>query len=193
MLEADAAWVAGLLEGEGCFTLVRPEGKSGRITVTCCMTDKDVIEKLREIVGCGHIYDRKPQKESWKPAWQWVVATRAEVVQLITELRPYMGRRRTERIDELIAFDRENPVSHVRYVHGTQSMFKVHGCRCDTCVSVKSSYDEGRRVKSPKRLPPDHGTHSKYVEGCRCVPCKQANTSAQREYRRKKREESVQA
>lgn len=188
MNDVEAAWVAGLLEGEGCFTL-GGVGKKARITVTCCMTDRDVIEKLSRVVGCGHIYDRKPRKLGWKPAWQWIVATRAEAIQLMTEIRPLMGERRGARIDEIIEYDRDHPAS-TRWNHGTVSMFK-NGCRCDKCVTSKENYDAGRRVAFPKRPPPQCGTNSKYVDGCRCDACKDAHARYFRNYRLKKKNEAL--
>lgn len=190
MNEVDTAWVAGLLEGEGCFSLYAPVGKARRVSVTCCMTDKDVIERLRTIVGAGNVYERKPRKDTWKPAWQWSLTTRPEVMQLIEELYPYMGRRRREKMDEIREFHATNPVRYARYTHGTLSMYK-HGCLCVLCRQAKSDYDESRRVHRPKKLSPSHGTNSKYTTGCRCDECKQAHTTYARRYREEKSNELV--
>ena len=52
--EIDLAWIAGLLDGEGCFT---KKSKRGRTIMICCqMTDMDVLEKLKEKMGCGRIH-----------------------------------------------------------------------------------------------------------------------------------------
>lgn len=45
-------WLAGLLEGEGCFS-VRQDGQRRSPKVLINMTDKDVIERVAALVGSG--------------------------------------------------------------------------------------------------------------------------------------------
>jgi len=49
MTAPEAAWLAGILEGEGSFL----SGKSIAIQVT--MTDLDVLERLQPITGLGRV------------------------------------------------------------------------------------------------------------------------------------------
>jgi hypothetical protein len=52
-------WVAGLLEGEGCFRVKKNSlRKAGRYTEVCVevnMTDEGVIRKLHAVVGVGKV------------------------------------------------------------------------------------------------------------------------------------------
>ena len=50
MTDLEIAWIAGILEGEGCFTC---DTKTTRLRVQCVMTDKDIIDRLHNIVGKG--------------------------------------------------------------------------------------------------------------------------------------------
>lgn len=155
------------------------------------MTDRDVIERLREKVGYGKIYERKPRKEGWKFSWQWSVAVRHEVIQLMTEIRPFMGERRGAKIDELIEYDRQHP-AQAWFQHGTLPTYR-RGCRCDACVEHEEWYDNSRRVTVRKVPPARCGTPSKYVKGCRCTECRAAWAKEMRDYRRRKREEAMAA
>lgn len=51
----EIAWLAGLLEGEGCFELCRTKFRSGnpynRPRITLASTDKDVVEHTAKLFG----------------------------------------------------------------------------------------------------------------------------------------------
>jgi hypothetical protein len=52
----DIAWLAGIIEGEGCIC-IRPAGRtkhhhSATIGLTITMTDRDVIERVARLLGC---------------------------------------------------------------------------------------------------------------------------------------------
>jgi hypothetical protein len=131
VLEVDRAWVAGLLEGEGCFFL----SKAGRIGISCYMTDVDIINRLKEKTGLGNVAGPfNPPNPKHKPHWRWTVTTRHQAVGLMEELHPLMGDRRKLKIAELIEYDRQNPAArYVGQVHGTVNSYANYGCRCDEC------------------------------------------------------------
>lgn len=110
MNETDLAWLAGLLEGEGCFVFLRGHRPSGipnrqwRVQLT--MTDRDVVERAAALMDCrvcGPYAAKTPGGETAKPQWRTALGRRADVVALITALRPKMGERRQRQIDELLA------------------------------------------------------------------------------------------
>ena len=84
-----AAWLAGLLEGEGSFV----SGKSIAIQVT--MTDLDIIQRLPAITGVGRIYRARVQKAHYKDAWLWSVQRRAHIRHVINTVLPWLGERRS--------------------------------------------------------------------------------------------------
>lgn len=91
----DAAWIAGLLEGEGTFGY-----HSGHLRVTCEMTDEDVIERLAKIIGSS-VWESKQRNVNWKPTWRCSVSgERAK--QLMLDIYPMMGSRRQGKIDEVV-------------------------------------------------------------------------------------------
>lgn len=58
MRQIDIIWLAGLLEGEGCFN-VRPE-KNGQARVSIEMTDKDIVERVSRLFD-SNISTRAPR------------------------------------------------------------------------------------------------------------------------------------
>lgn len=98
--EVEIAWVAGLLEGEGCFFLT----KGNVLVIQLKMVDKDVVNKAALIMISNNFrlreyHDGNPNHNktytmriSGYNAYKWMKI-----------LRPYMGLRRSAKIDELIA------------------------------------------------------------------------------------------
>lgn len=95
----DVAWAAGLIEGEGCFTI--HSKKHPYLLVDMC--DKDVIDKLHKIFPCGTVrgpYHNK-NKPNHKPRWRFD-AFGPKCRNIVLEVYPYMCARRRARIDELM-------------------------------------------------------------------------------------------
>lgn len=107
--EIDYAWAAGLLEGEGCFSIhqrsTRRNTKS--VAIHCEMTDQDVIEKLHSVFGIGtvnlraNIHGRRDTRNR-KPTWIWSVQSKIGVLEVIIRVLPYLGNRRRVKAQELL-------------------------------------------------------------------------------------------
>lgn len=116
MNETEAAWLAGLMEGEGYFVLTtkRPPRKDGlpsmrQATIGVKMTDLDIIERLRTITGVGRLYHNiNTTGLGKKVQHSWVVNKRMDQIALLEIIRPYMGERRGAKIDEVLAHLKEN-------------------------------------------------------------------------------------
>lgn len=97
MRPEEIAWVAGIVEGEGCIT-VRKRYVQPLINVN--MTDVDIIQRLVEITGVGKVYG--PYKGTNKPRWEWKVQRINDCIELAKALLPWMGERRTQQIHILL-------------------------------------------------------------------------------------------
>jgi hypothetical protein len=98
-LREDAAWVAGLFEGEG--TIVR--GKHYAPAVTISMTDEDVVRRIGDVLGFGTVfgpYDNGPRGD--KPVWKWSASTFEQTQAFIALIWPWLGGRRRQRATELL-------------------------------------------------------------------------------------------
>jgi hypothetical protein len=95
------AWVAGVLEGEGSFLL--RQGR--RPEVRAAMSDEDIIRRLHEVTGVGGAYGPFKKTFNGKPAkdsWVFSVQNQEEAYALMAALYPWMGKRRQEKIREVI-------------------------------------------------------------------------------------------
>jgi len=105
MTETEAAWLAGILEGEGCFDWNRSaEGKRWpRIRIAMC--DEDVIHRVKEVTGgrTAVSCEKRTLKPNWRPSYRFQIAHREKVREVLVAIRPWMGERRAETIDEMLA------------------------------------------------------------------------------------------
>lgn len=102
MIQSELMWLAGLLEGDGCFTIAKDHQRGRcRPKVELQMTDKDVLEHaalLMETKVLGP-YQRLVNHKSYgaKPMFQVdIIGNKASV--LMRHVLPFMGNRRAERI-----------------------------------------------------------------------------------------------
>lgn len=95
MRTEDLIWLAGLLEGEGCFDLHR--GKYPRVRVG--MADRDVVGRVATLFGCRVRLSLKPKPNA--AIWHAEV-TGAKASRIMHEVLPYMGARRSAKIAEIL-------------------------------------------------------------------------------------------
>lgn len=103
MSKYEMGWVAGLLEGEGCFTQ-RKNGTGTKIypAIDVQSGDRDVIEKLIAYTGLGNIggpYKTRSPKHT--PMFGWKMSS-ASARLIMTTLIPHMCERRKTRIEEVL-------------------------------------------------------------------------------------------
>lgn len=102
--EVEVAWLAGLLEGEGSFLTLtdRQGGREYRYPkVTVNMTDRDVIERVASLFGTS-VYDLPIYQKGRKPSFRAQIAG-AKAAEWMRLLRPWMGQRRRDSIDAVLA------------------------------------------------------------------------------------------
>ena len=95
------AWVAGLLEGEGSFTLSRDSANSYPV-VSLEMVDRDVIERAARVLGAARIQRVEPDRPEWSVTYRAAVAGKL-AAEWMRKLRPLMGHRRRLAIDAALA------------------------------------------------------------------------------------------
>jgi hypothetical protein len=101
MTETELAWLAGLLEGEGTFTINYVKGKSDQPCIEVKMVDLDVIERACALMGRVSVYARKPDQTGHQI--QYRVRLRGKrAAHLMRQLLPHMGKRRQARIREIL-------------------------------------------------------------------------------------------
>lgn len=103
MTPVEAAWVAGLLEGEGSFVLTLSHGvRKGRVSMQ--LTDLDVLQRLVRITGAGRLHQvTRNNRPDRKPCWGWAINARADMRALLPQVRPFLGERRCHQLDVVAA------------------------------------------------------------------------------------------
>jgi len=108
--ELNYAWGAGLLEGEGCFSIHKRSNRrnSYDCAIHCEMSDEDVVRKLRTVMGVGTVNLRlnKSGRRSdsiRKPTWIWSVQNKTDVLEVLLRVMPFLGDRRLAKAKQLLA------------------------------------------------------------------------------------------
>ena len=100
----DLAWLAGLLEGEGCFYIGRQHGKHGKIytnaRISLVMTDRDSVERAATIMGSkvGKPFTPKGGKIAYR-----TVVCGAKCAGVMMSIYGLMSERRQAKIRECLA------------------------------------------------------------------------------------------
>lgn len=102
--EAEWSWVAGIIEGEGCFGICKRQQAVPNTSLRVNMTDEDVIRRLQTVTGKGRVtgpYTKSNPKH--KPWWCWSVNRADDLADIVTAIGPWMGSRRAARLAEFRA------------------------------------------------------------------------------------------
>src|SRR5574341_1862045 len=91
------AWLAGLLEGEGCFSR-----RGNCVTIQLYMSDRDIVERSRRFVHAPSISERVSKRPNHKTCYYWTLSGPHAASWMMT-IYPLMGERRQARIRELLA------------------------------------------------------------------------------------------
>ena len=116
---ADRAWLAGLFEGEGCFTIE----KNGSVRAMIAMSDRDIIERVHALWPTTVLRVDHPKTKPWltqkpKPRYWWRIAG-PQVREFIELIEPWLGERRRARAQELLSHLAARPA-------GTYQSRKTH-------------------------------------------------------------------
>jgi hypothetical protein len=100
MTSEEAAWVAGIIEGEGCLDFNDKAKRCPRVRIE--MTDSDVLRRVQAVAG-GRITEPKRRQSHWKPIYLLTINGRDTLGPILRMIRPWLGERRGQKADELIA------------------------------------------------------------------------------------------
>ena len=85
-----AAYIAGLIDGEGTITLCRKHKNENRqLAVSISSTEKYLLEYVLEVVGTGKITTKKTVKTHHSPSFTYAIYNR-QALNLLTQISPYL-------------------------------------------------------------------------------------------------------
>lgn len=113
-VEGSLEWLAGLWEGEGCFTMTKSQGRI-RPCATLAMVDEDIIRRAQRVGGTGTVASCGTPKGGRQEVWRWS-SYGYQAVALALRLYPYLGSRRKSRISEILGawMSQPQPRNHQR-------------------------------------------------------------------------------
>lgn len=97
-----AAYVAGLVDGEGTITLsAEHRGERRRIVVSISNTDRSLLEFVRETVGAGRITGKRTYNERHTPSFAYKVTSR-QALELLSQIAGHLKTYRAKRAEMAI-------------------------------------------------------------------------------------------
>ena len=140
------AWLAGLLEGEGCFTYQCSP------TIRVGMTDKDVVQRIAALFG-RHVRGPYKYRDNMKPVY-YTEVNGAVAVDWMQTILGFMGKRRSVKIREVLKKWDAAPTKAHKI--GTGNVAECHPHRRHYAFGLCSAcYKRAKRNgdKFPKRRP----------------------------------------
>lgn len=104
MTDVDAAWLAGLVEGEGTLLVQDTHRGYNAVRIGIGMTDCDVLARCVALTGLGRVrpINVRHINLGTKPQWYWYVGAKADVRALALRLMPWFGERRTAQAQAIL-------------------------------------------------------------------------------------------
>lgn len=144
----DIIWLAGLLEGEGCFSL-----NEKTPTITLCMTDKDIVEKVAKIFKRQMTVDLREKRSGGNKNAYITRICAADAVGWMLTLYSLLGIRRQSKIREILDEWKQIPLLRrqnycsIHNIHLDSSNGYVTGRRTFTCALCAQNRGKERRKK----------------------------------------------
>jgi hypothetical protein len=86
----DAAYLAGLLDGEGCIgARVTKEGYV-HTALEVCMTNSSPLRWAHKVTGVGSIYEINEKRPKRKLPTKWVVSDTLQIADILKQLIPFL-------------------------------------------------------------------------------------------------------
>ena len=86
----DAAYLAGLIDGEGTVTLSRKHRNENRqLAVTISNTERPLLDYVIKIVGAGKITTKRTAQDHHTPSFTYAVYNR-QALYLLEQVHPYL-------------------------------------------------------------------------------------------------------
>jgi len=102
MLETDKAWFAGIIDGEGCISLIK-RGEHFVPSVKISNTNELLINKCKQVLSEAGIeflvrYSDRGERKNAKPAWEIVLESRPRTTAVLNLILPYLVSKKEQAI-----------------------------------------------------------------------------------------------
>jgi hypothetical protein len=90
MSQTEAAWMAGLFDGEGGVYGYAAKGRYKAWTFNLPNTYRPALERCQQIAGCGKIDRKTPHRSNRKESWVYRISAREDIAAVLRQLLPYL-------------------------------------------------------------------------------------------------------
>ena len=108
----EAAYIAGIIDGEGTVTLsVKQKGGTRHLAVTVSGTELSLIKYLPRVIGAGRITNKKVYKLNHAQAYTYAIYSRQAIdllIQVLPYLQTYKAKRAAFALDQYISVTPRN-------------------------------------------------------------------------------------
>jgi hypothetical protein len=119
----DKAYLAGLIDGEGCIKLYPQMNPPCQITIA--NNNKKVLDWVKDKLDCGNVYIHKlPPERKHKTQYQWRVASREQIKKILKAIKPYLIIK-DDQADRMLYYIHINPYRGYRISECPPQILKV--------------------------------------------------------------------
>lgn len=88
--ETEWAYIAGILDGEGCITYNQNQRGRRYPKISIGNTHQGLVEWLRMVLGGSTYYQDRSDRPGWSDCWLWVHSSGAAVYAILSKCLPYL-------------------------------------------------------------------------------------------------------
>ena len=100
--DTEAAYLAGIVDGEGTVTLTRTHrGENRRPVVSIANTDRALLEYVQETIGAGHITNKARARSNHTPSFAYSISSRSALA-VLAQIAPYLRTYKAQRASLLL-------------------------------------------------------------------------------------------
>lgn len=90
LIPEDAAYIAGLIDGEGTISLSRKHRFDNRqLVVSISNTERNLLNYVQETVGAGSITNKRVTRANHTPSFTYSISNR-QALDLLKQITPYL-------------------------------------------------------------------------------------------------------
>lgn len=98
----EAAYLAGVVDGEGTISLSRRHRNDNRqLVISIANTERELLEYIQQIVGVGRITNKRTVRANHTPSATYVIENR-QALSLLEQIAPYLRTYKTKRAELVI-------------------------------------------------------------------------------------------
>jgi hypothetical protein len=97
LLPTDAAYIAGLIDGEGTVTLTQEHrNENRRLVVSVSNNELEILTYLRHTIGAGRITNKRTYRSEHSPSYAYKIINR-QALALLEQIAPFLRSYKSER------------------------------------------------------------------------------------------------